>query len=102
LYDVYKDAMTTEEKLAALVEVATAHDRQIEKITANQAAAAETLRALADTLAKHDSQIENILAALDRHSAEFDRTDASIRAMADQFQSLTREWEAYLRRIPRN
>ncbi len=55
----------------------------------------------------HDSikRLENIAAAheerLDRVEADHARTEASIRALADEIIATQREWQAYLRRIPR-
>jgi len=55
----------------------------------------------------HDSlkSLENIAAAheerLDRVQADHARTEAAIRALADEVINTQREWQGYLRRIPR-
>jgi hypothetical protein len=43
----------------------------------------------------------NIITILDRMDADRTRTEASIRALADEVINTQREWQAYLRRIPR-
>jgi septal ring factor EnvC (AmiA/AmiB activator) len=49
----------------------------------------------------HDTQIGNLLTIIERLDADRTRTDASIRALADEVINTQREWQAYLRRIPR-
>ena len=79
--------MTTEEQLDRLTNIAAAcldSIQALERVTSQHQSLIE----------KHDSQIDNILTAQER-------TDASIRAMADEVINTQREWQAYLRRIPR-
>jgi hypothetical protein len=79
--------MTTEEQLDRLTNIAAAcldSIQALERVSSQHQGLIE----------KHDSQIDNILTAQER-------TDASIRAMADEVINTQREWQAYLRRIPR-
>ena len=86
--------MTTEEQLDRLTNIAAAcldSIQALERVTNQHQALIE----------KHDSQIDNILNAIGRLETEHHRTDASIRAMADELINTQREWQGYLRRIPR-
>ena len=79
--------MTSEEQLDRLTNIAAAcldSIQALERVTNQHQALIE----------KHDSQIDNILTAQER-------TDTSIRAMADEVINTQREWQGYLRRIPR-
>ena len=75
--------------------------QQLDRLTAIAASALESIQALERITAAHDGQIANILTALERIDADRVRTDASIRAMADELINTQHEWQAYLRRIPR-
>lgn len=86
--------MTTEEQLNRLTHIATAALESIqalERVTSQHQALIE----------KHDSQIENILNAVELLQTDQRRTETAIRAMADEVINTQREWQAYLRRIPR-
>jgi hypothetical protein len=76
-------------------------EEQLDRLTNIAAACLESIQALERVTSQHDSQIDTILNMLDRHNADHTRTDASIRAMADEVINTQREWQAYLRRIPR-
>lgn len=67
---------------------------QLDKLKEIAAVALESIQALERVTAAHTTQIDKILTGLDR-------TDVSIRAMADEMVNTQREWQAYLRRIPR-
>jgi hypothetical protein len=71
---------------------------QLDKLTQIAATALDSIQALERVTATHTTQIGNILTALDLFNT---RTDASIRAMADELINTQRERQAYLRRIPR-
>jgi len=82
--------------------------QQLDKLTKIAADALESIRGLEliasqhqALIEKHDAQIENILTGMDTLRSLHDRTDTSIRAMADELINTQREWQAYLRRIPR-
>ena len=75
--------------------------QQLDRLTQIAATCLESIQALERVTSKHDSQIDNILNALDLHRADQVRTDASIRALADEIINTQRERQAYLRRIPR-
>lgn len=75
--------------------------QQLDKLTAIAASALESIQALERATAAHTTPIGNILSVPDRFDADRTRTDASIRAMADELINTQREWQAYLRRIPR-
>jgi type II secretory pathway component PulJ len=74
---------------------------QLDRLTQIAAAALESIQALERVTAKHDTQIANMLTALETMDADRRRTDAAIRALADEVINTQREWQAYLRRIPR-
>jgi chromosome segregation ATPase len=81
---------------------------QLDRLTQIAGSCLESIQALErvtsqhqNLVEKHDSQIENILNALERHNTDQARTDAAIRAMADEVINTQREWRGYLRRIPR-
>ena len=83
-------------------------EQLLEQLTRNAAAALESIQALErvasqhqSLIEKHDTQIENLLTGLERLETDHRRTDASIRAMADEVINTQREWQGYLRRIPR-
>jgi len=74
--------------------------QQLDKLTHIAAVALDSIQALERTTAnleritaKHDEQIEKILTAQQR-------TDVSVRALADEIINTQREWQGYLRRIP--
>ncbi|HYW46728.1 MAG TPA: hypothetical protein VE959_27930 [Bryobacteraceae bacterium] len=71
--------MTTDEKLEKLIELATIHDSQIHSHE----------RQLEELTRQHMTTLESIQ-ALERIA----------QAHADEVQQLTREWQAYLRRLP--
>jgi hypothetical protein len=73
---------------------------QLDKLTQIAASALESIQALERVTATHTTQIGN-LTLLDRRDADRTRTDASIRAMADELMNTRRERQAYLRRLPR-
>lgn len=75
--------------------------QQLDRLTSIAAQALESIQALERVTGAHTTQIANILTALERLDADARRTDASIRAMADELINTQREWQAYLRRIPR-
>jgi chromosome segregation ATPase len=86
--------MTPEQQLDRLTQIAAScldSIQTLERVTSQHQSLIE----------KHDSQIDNILNALDRHNTDQARTDAAIRAMADEVINTQREWQGYLRRIPR-
>ena len=74
---------------------------QLDQLTKIAASALESIQALERITATHTTQIGNILSGLERIDADARRTDTSIRAMADEMINTQREWQAYLRRIPR-
>jgi transposase len=65
---------------------------QLDKLTQIAATALESIQALGRVTAAHTEQIGELIA----HQA---RTDASIRALADEIIATQREWQACLRRI---
>lgn len=75
--------------------------QQLDKLTQIAATCLDSIQALERIAFKHDSQIHNILTALDLQRADRERTDAAIRALADEVINTQREWQGYLRRIPR-
>jgi hypothetical protein len=75
--------------------------QQLDRLTQIAASCLESIQALERVTGKHDSQIENMLTALDLQRADRERTDAAIRALADEVINTQREWQGYLRRIPR-
>jgi chromosome segregation ATPase len=86
--------MTTEEQLDRLTNIAAAcldSIQALERVTNQHQSLIE----------KHDSRIDNLLTGLERLETDHRRTDASIRAMADEIINTQREWQGYLRRIPR-
>jgi phage shock protein A len=66
---------------------------QLDKLTQIAATALESIQALERITATHTTQIGEL-------TANQARTDASIRALADEIIATQREWQAYLRRIP--
>ena len=68
--------------------------QQLDRLTQIAATCLESIQALERITAKHDSQIQNIL-------TDRERTDAAIRALADEVITTQREWHGYLRRISR-
>jgi hypothetical protein len=74
--------------------------QQIDKLTQIAATTLDRIRALDPITATHTTQIGVILTSLQQLDADQRRTDASIRAMADERINTQREWQAYLRRIP--
>ncbi len=69
-------------------------DERLDLLTRAVEADAENIRALARIAEAHEER-------LDRLEASHERTQASIRALADEIIATQREWQAYLRRIPR-
>jgi hypothetical protein len=67
--------------------------QQLDKLTHIAAVALDSIQALERITARHDAQIEKILGAQQR-------TDLSVRALADEIINTQREWQGYLRRIP--
>ncbi len=83
-------------------------DERFEQIAHNFETVHDSLNRLAtiasaheDRLDAHGDRLDRIESAMDRLQASQERTEASIRAMADQLIATQREWEAYLRTIPR-
>lgn len=74
---------------------------QLDRLTQIAASALESIQALERVTATHTTQIGNILTMLETVDADRRRTDAAIRALADEVINTQREWQAYLRRIPR-
>jgi ABC-type transporter Mla subunit MlaD len=85
--------MTTQEQLDKLTQIfATALEsiQALERITATHT---EQIGGLTEQIGELTAQVRELTA----HQA---RTDASIRALADEIIATQREWQAYLRRIP--
>jgi hypothetical protein len=75
--------------------------QQLDKLTQIAASCLESIQALERITGQHTGQIANLLTGLSRLDTDRARTDAAIRAMADELINTQREWQAYLRRIPR-
>jgi len=62
------------------------------------------LSTLTSAVTAHDNQIGQLITIAERQESRLNRhieaTNVSIRALADEIQNLTREWQAYLRRLP--
>lgn len=69
-------------------------DERFEQIARNFQSVHDSLKSLETIAATHEER-------LDRIQADHARTEASIRAMADEVINTQREWRGYLRRIPR-
>jgi chromosome segregation ATPase len=85
--------MTTRQQLDELRESVVAHDRQIERLIRAMQAERQTVSALAATVVAHDNQIEALIRFANRTSQDIRRVD-------DQIANLTRQWQAYLNRLP--
>jgi phage shock protein A len=73
---------------------------QLDKLTQLAATALESIQALERVTATYTTQIGDLTAQIATLAANQARTDASIRALADEIIATQREWQAYLRRIP--
>jgi phage shock protein A len=73
---------------------------QLDKLTQIAATALESIQALERVTATHTAQIGELTEQVGELTANQARTDASIRALADEIIATQREWQAYLRRIP--
>jgi len=78
--------MTTDERVDAIA-------KTLEHVTG-------VVASLAGTVAAHDRQIGAILIVIEKHDAEIGALQAGIAELKGTVADLTREWQAYLRRIP--
>ena len=84
---------TTKQQLEELREIAASHDRQIAGLIRAMKIERETVGALAASVVAHDNQIEELIRFADKTSKDIGRVD-------NQIANLTRQWQAYLNRLP--
>jgi hypothetical protein len=75
--------------------------KQLDRLTAIAAQSLASIQALERITTAHQAIIESHTAQIANLTAAHERTEASIRAMADELINTQHEWQAYLRRIPR-
>jgi chromosome segregation ATPase len=85
--------MTTQEQLDKLTQIAVTALESIQALERITATHTEQIGGLTEQVGELTAQVREL-------AAHQKRTDASIRALADEIIATQREWQAYLRRIP--
>ena len=73
-------------------------EEKIERLTENQIIALDSIRALERVALAHQTMIEE---QSEQIQTLTQRTSEAINSLADQMHDLTRQWQAYITRLPR-